>query len=114
MAEQEKTTEQTPEVEQPVSEPEQLTVEPEPSAEPISDEPGAEVLSEAPAETLVEEVSPRQKLAEEVKAKLLACAEETDCLDTILARFDEMATRLGIPTVKLIDEVFALLTRKEG
>ena len=95
----------------------EVTSEPEqPTPEPISDEPRAEVSSEAPqkAETPVEEISPRQKSADEVKAKLLACAEETDCLDTILARFDEMATRLGIPTVKLIDEVFALLTRKEG
>lgn len=51
----------------------------------------------------------REQLVQEVKQRLLTCAEEGGCLDALAARFEEIARRLGVPADKLIDEVFSLL-----
>lgn len=94
------------------------TIEPEATPEPTTEIPGAEIspeLTEPTAEVAPElegkpsEVETKEKLAAEVKAKLLACAEENDCIDALLGRFEQVASKLGIPTDKLIDQVFALL-----
>ena len=57
-------------------------------------------------------VEEKESLIKELKDKLLTCAEEGDCLNALVARFEEMAKRLDVPTDRLIEEVFSLLTRK--
>ena len=57
-------------------------------------------------------IEEKEPLVKEVKEKLLTCAEEGDCLNALVARFEEMAKRLDVPTNRLIEEVFSLLTRK--
>ena len=76
--------------------------------EPVADTPNEEVSSEA---TPMDE-STTGALAEEVKARLVACSEDSSCIDTLSTTFGEMAARLGIPTDRLIDEVFNLMTHK--
>ena len=57
-------------------------------------------------------VEEKEPLVKEVKEKLLTCAEEGDCLNALVARFEAMAKRLDVPTDRLIEEAFSLLTRK--
>ena len=86
--------ETAPEAEQP----------PEPSEiSPELTEPTAEVAE------VEEKLDTKEKLAVEVKTKLLACAEEDGCIDALLGRFEQIASKLGIPTERLIEQVFGLL-----
>ncbi len=92
---------------------EETAPEAEQTPESITETPVGEISPE-----LTEEVAPeveeklsdtKEKLAVEVKTKLLACAEEDGCIDALLGRFEQIASKLGIPTEKLIDQVFGLL-----
>ena len=84
---------------------EETALEAEQTPEPISELPGGEVSSE-------DEAIAKEKLAEEVKQRLLSCAEDKRCLDTISARLEEMAKRLSVPFDTLLEEVFGLIKGK--
>ena len=108
------TTEQEKSQQEAVQESEQPIVEPEATSELTSELPGAEIspeLTEPTAEVaqVEEKLDTKERLGVEVKTKLLACAEEDGCIDALLGRFEQVASKLGIPTEKLIEQVFSLL-----
>lgn len=88
---------------------EETAPEAEQTPEPTTETPVGEVSSEAEAE---DEATVKEKLAEEVRQRLLSCAEDAKCLDTISARFEEMSKRLHVPFDALLEEVFGLIKGK--
>jgi hypothetical protein len=100
---------------------------PEPEKETTSDSIGNLPEAEQPTETMLEtipeipvtevlpepEMDTKEKLAAEVKARLLACTEDSDCIGALTNRFEQVAKGLGISSGKLIDDVFSLLTGKK-
>ncbi len=108
--EEKEVTEQeaTLEPEQPVSEA-PTEAEPETTSETPGGEISPELTEEEVAPEVEEKLSAKEKLAAEVKGKLLACAEENDCIGALITRFESVAGSLGIPTETLIKQVFGLL-----
>jgi len=90
---------------------EETAPEAEQTPEPKTDTPVAEISPEPTAEVaeVEEKLDTKERLGVEVKTKLLACAEEDGCIDALLGRFEQVASKLGIPTEKLIEQVFSLL-----
>lgn len=108
------TTKQGQEILQEVKEMEQKVEEKAEVATPEPEQPVEETTLEAEQPEVISEVeTPAEEipvnLTEEVRAKLLACASEKDCIGALLGRFEQVASKLGIPTEKLIDQVFGLL-----
>jgi len=86
----------------------------EPVNETVQGEQPETTPETAPGQLKAETPSVEEKepLVKEMKEKLLTCAEEGDCLNALVARFEEMAKRLDVPTNRLIEEVFSFLTHK--
>lgn len=120
------TTEQEVQMEQVVTpEPEQpggKTPEGQTTSDSVGTLPEAEQATEPEPVSgpTTGEVSPepeaniKERLAAEVKARLVACVEDIDCIGALCNRFEQVAKGLGISSDKLIEDVFSLLTGRKG